>query len=111
SKANHLAKTFEAKAEPVENLQFVLYETDILISSTNAPEIILTKKMVKAALEQRKGKKPLLLLDIAVPRDIDSTINMLDDVLLYDIDDLKNIVDENLNARKKAAAQVEALLQ
>jgi glutamyl-tRNA reductase len=110
SKADELARVFAAKAEPVENLVPILHETDILISSTSAPEIVLTKEMLKPVLNARKGK-PLLLLDIAVPRDIDSSINMLNDVSLYDIDDLQNIVDENLDARKKAAVQVELLLQ
>lgn len=108
-KAQQLATELQAKAEPIERLLPVLQNTDVLISSTAAPDILLTKEMLQPILKKRKGD-PLFLVDIAVPRDIDPEISNLDHVFLYDVDDLEGIVDENLEARRKAANQVELLL-
>lgn len=108
-KAQRLATELQAKAEPIEHLLPVLENTDVLISSTGAPQILLTKDMLQPILKKRKGE-PLFLVDIAVPRDIDPEISNLEHVFLYDVDDLEGIVDENLEARRKAADQVELLL-
>ena len=109
-KAQELALKFKANAEPMDKLEAVLQKTDILISSTGAANVILTKEMLQPILKNRKGE-PLFLVDIAVPRDIDPEISELDHVFLYDIDDLQHIVDENLEERRKAADQVEILMQ
>lgn len=110
AKAEELAEKFHAKAEPIEALLSVLQKTDILISSTGADGVVLTKEMLQPIQKKRKGN-PLFLVDIAVPRDIDSEISSLDHVFLYDIDDLQGIVDENLEARKTAANEVELMLE
>jgi glutamyl-tRNA reductase len=109
-KAQALAEQFQAKAEQMDNLVNVLVDTDILISSTGSEEYIVTKEMLESIQKKRKGKA-LFLVDIAVPRDIDPLISKLDNVFLYDIDDLQHIVDENLETRKKAAEQIELLLE
>lgn len=109
SKGEAMARKFEAKAEPTENLLDVLQTTDILFTTTGANDIVLTKEMIEPILAKREDR-PLFLVDIAVPRDIDPAIGELDAVFLFDIDDLQHIVDENLEERRKAANEVERLL-
>ncbi|WP_077327258.1 glutamyl-tRNA reductase [Virgibacillus siamensis] len=110
TKAQELAGKFHAKAEGMERLQDILKDADILISSTGSDSVVLDKATIETIQKQRKGK-PLFLVDIAVPRDLDSAIGELDNVFLYDIDDLQHIVDENLKARKKAASTIELMLE
>lgn len=101
-RAEQLATQFNAEAASSSELQDVLVKADILISSTSASEPVLTKKDLVPVQNKRKGK-PLFLVDIAVPRDLDASISELDSVFLYDIDDLQHIVDQNLAQREKAA--------
>ncbi|SFA68794.1 glutamyl-tRNA reductase [Lentibacillus halodurans] len=108
--AQSLAETFQGEAKPAEQLQEVLQDADILISSTGSESVVLSKESVESIQKSRKGK-PLFLVDIAVPRDLDSEISELDNVFLYDIDDLQHIVDENLAARKAAAENIEIMLE
>ncbi|HEX6592978.1 MAG TPA: glutamyl-tRNA reductase [Bacillota bacterium] len=110
ARAEKLAKSFHAKAEKVSNLNNVLERADILITSTASNEVVLTKEDIRPVQKKRKGK-PLFLVDIAVPRDLDPAIGELDDVFLYDIDDLQHIVDENLAERKKAAEKIERMIE
>ncbi|WP_085991769.1 glutamyl-tRNA reductase [Oceanobacillus senegalensis] len=109
-KAQELADNFQAKAKSLDHLESVIEEADILISSTGSKSVIVTKEMVEQAQKNRK-KSPLILVDIAVPRDIDPEINELNQVFLYDIDDLQGIVDNNLEARKMAAEQIEIMIE
>ncbi|WP_249870956.1 glutamyl-tRNA reductase [Oceanobacillus saliphilus] len=109
-KANELAEKFDANAESMDNLMDVIQKADILISSTGADSVVLTKEMLEPVQKKRKGKA-LFLVDIAVPRDIDPEISNLDNVFLYDIDNLKNIVDDNLETRKTAAQQIELMME
>ncbi|OZU89808.1 glutamyl-tRNA reductase [Virgibacillus indicus] len=109
-KALALAEKFDAKADSIENLTTVIDDADILISSTGSDEAVLTKEMLAPIQKKRKGRA-LFLVDIAVPRDLDPKISELDNVFLYDIDDLQHIVDENLEARKAAAEQIEIMIE
>ncbi|RLL47949.1 glutamyl-tRNA reductase [Oceanobacillus piezotolerans] len=109
-KAEMLAAQFHAKAEPFENLSDVLLDADILISSTASSSIVISKELIEEIQERRK-QRPLVLVDIAVPRDIDPEIRYLNGVYLYDIDDLQGIVDDNLASRKAAAEEIELLLE
>lgn len=109
-KAEALAVKFDAEAKQLAQLEDALTDTDILISSTGSDSFVLTKDVLEPIQKKRKGKA-LFLVDIAVPRDLDPEIGKLDNVFLYDIDDLQHIVDENLEARKKAAEQIEVLLE
>lgn len=109
-KASTLAEKFNAQAAQIDNLEEVLKSTDILISSTGADSYVITQEMLEPIQKERKGR-PLFLVDIAVPRDLDPALEKLDNVFLYDIDDLQHIVDENLETRKKAAEQIEILLE
>lgn len=110
SKAQELAQEFDAKAEPLEDLAAVLEHTDILITSTGSDSFVLTKELLESAQSKRK-RGALFLVDIAVPRDIEPSIADMGNVYLYDIDDLQGIIDDNLEARKAAAAEIEMKLE
>ncbi|WP_243386146.1 glutamyl-tRNA reductase [Bacillus kexueae] len=109
-KAVQLAERFRGEAKPLTELQCALLEADILISSTGASHYVITKEMMEHVAQLRKGR-PLFMVDIAVPRDLDPAINELESIFLYDIDDLEGIVEANLEERKKAALQIELLIE
>ena len=108
-KAEELARRLNGKAAHFSELRPHLREADIVISSTGAPHPILTKADVAEAIKERHNR-PLFLIDIAVPRDIDPEVNKLSDVFLYDIDDLAEVVGSNLKMREKAAQQAEKIV-
>ena len=108
-KAKELAEKFSGLAASMSQLSSTLLETDIIISSTGARDFVLTVENVEAAIKARKGR-PLLIVDIAVPRDVDPAINKLEGVFLYDIDDLEGIVQSNLEERKHEAEHIEQLI-
>jgi len=109
-KAVELAKQFHATAKSLDELEEVLLDADILISSTGSDTFVVTKEMLQSVQERRNGS-PLFLVDIAVPRDIDPEVREIEKVFLYDIDDLQNIVDSNLEERKRAAEKIEFMLE
>lgn len=109
-RAKELAIKYNAKAVSADFINDVLLDSDILISSTSAKNPVLSKIDLEPIQKIRDGK-PLFLIDIAVPRDLDANISELDNVFLYDIDDLQHIVDENLEKRKIAAEQIELGLE
>lgn len=100
------AAEFEAVWVPLDRWAGCLAKIDILISSTSSPEPIVRFDDIARAMPERRNR-PLFLIDIAVPRDIDSEINSIDDVYLYNMDDLKNVTDSNLRLRQKEVAQAE----
>lgn len=104
-----LAARFQGKAVSLEELEAQLLTADILISSTGAGHHLLTRDQVKGVMRRRK-QRPLFLIDIAVPRDLDPEINDLDNVYLYNIDDLKGVVELNLQRRHREAAKAERLV-
>ncbi len=104
-----LARDFNGEPCNFEEFPEKLKEVDIVISSTGAPNFIITPERIKDAIKARKNK-PMFLIDIAVPRDIDPKVNELDNCYLYDIDDLQNVVDENLKERQKEAAKAEDIV-
>jgi len=108
-RAAKLARRFNGTAVGLAELTTQLAEVDILISSTGATDLILTKDEVKPLMRQRKNR-PLFLIDIAVPRDLDPELNDLENVYLYDIDDLKNVVDVNKADREKEALRAEDIV-
>ena len=85
-------------------------ETDIMISSTSAPHYVLTTEKLEA-LRHRRAQRPLFLIDLAVPRDFEPSINLLDDVYLYDIDDLQSIAHAHLRERQAEIARSVEILQ
>jgi glutamyl-tRNA reductase len=104
-KAKDLASRFSGHAKDLNELQNTLIEADILISLTGAKDYVVTKEMIDKVGKVRKGK-PLFMVDIAVPRDLDPLIADIENIFLYDIDDLEGIVGENLQERKKAATKI-----
>ncbi|OEH91434.1 glutamyl-tRNA reductase [Bacillus solimangrovi] len=109
-KAVELANRFSGQAASLDNLEKSLIEGDILISSTGKNGYVVTKDMMKKVEKQRKGR-PLFMVDIAVPRDLDPELDKLESVFLYDIDDLEGIVEANIEERKKAAEQVGVMIE
>jgi glutamyl-tRNA reductase len=93
---------------PIENLAEAVVSADILVSSTSAPDLVLRKEDVAAVLPERRGR-PLLLIDLAVPRDLDPRIHELGDCYLYDIDDLEAVVQETISGREGEFAKAEAI--
>ena len=87
-----------------------LAEADVVISSTGSREYVLTKAQVEQAMRLRPSR-PLFLIDIAVPRDLDPAIADIPNVFLYDIDDLEGIVESNLEQRRKEAVRIEAMIE
>jgi len=109
-KAVELAERYNGVAKDIRALENALAETDILISSTGAKDFVITASTVQRAVKKRKGK-PLFIVDIAVPRDVDPSIQELEGVFLYDIDDLEGIVQTNLEERKEAAARISEMIE
>ena len=101
-RAEELAREFNGTAVSFENLKEQITKSDIVICSTGAPQYVITEKMVKEIMPLRKHK-PLFFIDISVPRNIDPECNNLDNVYLYNIDDLQDVVDSNILERKKEA--------
>jgi len=109
-KAKVLASLFNGEARTVSELEKSLIEADILISSTGANDFVISKELMAKVEKKRRGK-PLFMVDIAVPRDLDPKIAELENVFLYDIDDLEGIVEANLQERQKAAAQIRMMIE
>ena len=107
--AQALASRFGGYAIALSDLDRHLAEADIVISSTAAREPVLTRAMVANAILARR-RRPMFLVDIAVPRDIEPAVGTLDDVFLYTIDDLREVIDENLRSRQQAAREAEAMI-
>jgi glutamyl-tRNA reductase len=105
-----LAERFHGRPMHWEEALARLHEVDIVVSCTGAPRAILGRREIVRARRLRRGE-PLFLIDIAVPRDIDSEVNELDNVYLYDIDGLQRVVDQNLHERERAAAQAEQKIE
>jgi glutamyl-tRNA reductase len=105
-----LAEKFHGEAAALADVVEKLIEVDIVVSSTGAAEYILSVDTIKQSLTRRKNR-PLLLIDIAVPRDIEPAAGELENVYLYNIDNLQDIVDENLQSRKKEARFAETIIE
>lgn len=104
-----LSKKFKGQAIRFEELTNFLKEVDIIISSTGSSDFILRPEQVKKIMPNRRNR-PLFFIDIAVPRDIDPKINRLNNSYVYDIDDLKGVVDENIGDRKAEAIKGERIV-
>ncbi|RDI44177.1 glutamyl-tRNA reductase [Falsibacillus pallidus] len=109
-KAQAVAERFNGAAKTLQELQCALVEADILISSTGASDYVISKEMMAGVERLRKGR-PLFMVDIAVPRDLDPSISELEGAFLYDIDDLEDIVQANLAERRKAADAIMLMIE
>ena len=108
-RAVKLARRFNGEAASLDELKDQLVNVDIIISSTGATGTILSKEDVKPVLRERRNR-PLFFIDIAVPRDLDPEINDLDNVYLYDIDDLTSVVEMNKAERDREAVKAERIV-
>ena len=108
-RAQRLAGEHSGFAIGLQDLPRHLYEADIIICSTASPTPILDRAAVQGALRQRRHR-PMLILDLAVPRDVDPTVSGLEDVYLYTVDDLHGVIEENLRTRREAALQAEEII-
>ena len=108
-RAYALAAQFGGYAIALRELPDHLAEGDIIVSSTASQLPILGKGAIERAIRQRRHK-PIFMVDLAVPRDIEPEVETLDDVYLYTVDDLKDIVEENRQARREAALQAEEII-
>ena len=104
-----LARKFNGQAIRFEELATFVQQVDIIISSTGAPEFVIPHKQVKELMRGRRNR-PLFFIDIAVPRDIDPAINRLPNCYVYDIDDLKNVIEDNLEDRQREAIKGERIV-
>jgi glutamyl-tRNA reductase len=108
-RARELAAEFHGFAIGLDEIPNHLKEADIVVASTAAPHSIITRHMTEQALRARK-RRPMFMVDIAVPRDIDADVAELEDVYLFTVDDLQSVVNENLEGRRQAAREAGALI-
>ena len=109
SKAQTLAAELNAHAVPLSDLDHELAAADIVISCTASLEPLISKRAVEAAIRARR-RRPIFMVDMAVPRDIDPAVAELEDVYLFSIDDLQQLVDENIQQRELAAGGARLLI-
>lgn len=105
-----LANEFNGRAVRFEDFLKEMVHADIIICSTNAPAYVLRREDMQRVMKDRRNK-PVFIIDISVPRNIDPEINNIDNVYLYDVDDLQGVVEENIMERKKEAEMAEAIIQ
>ncbi|HEY5673123.1 MAG TPA: glutamyl-tRNA reductase [Malonomonas sp.] len=110
ARAEKLADEFGGTAVSFDNFREQLHRVDIVLSSTGAPDYVLSADKMKEVIKARRHK-PMFLIDIAVPRDIDPLANRIDGVYLYDVDDLQGVVQANLKGREKEAAKAEKIIE
>ncbi len=108
-RAEEMAAVFQGRAVEYTQFAAMLHEVDIVIASSGAPHYILGREEMQRAIAARKNK-PMFLIDIAVPRNIDPAVNDVEGVFLYDVDDLEGVVNANLQERSKQAEQAEAIV-
>lgn len=108
-RAEEMAAVFQGRAVDYKEFAGMLHEVDIVIASSGAPHYILGREDMQRVIAARKNK-PVFLIDIAVPRNIDPAVNDVDGVFLYDVDDLEGVVNANLQERSKQAEQAEAIV-
>lgn len=109
-KAHSLAAQLEGYAIALTELSSHLSEADIVISSTASPLPVLGKGTVESALKERKHR-PIFMVDIAVPRDIEPEVAELSDIYLYTVDDLEEVIQDNMRSRQEAALQAEEIIE
>lgn len=110
SRASELAELLDCQASSLDDIVGLMAGADIVVTSTAAPDYIITTKQVAEALDRRKNK-PLLLLDMAIPRDVEPTASEVKGVHLYTIDDLDQIAEANRQRRQFEAVQVETIVE
>jgi glutamyl-tRNA reductase len=108
-RARELAAEFQGFAIGLDDIGAHLREADIVVASTASPHAIITREMASAALRARK-RRPIFMVDIAVPRDIEPAVAELEDVYLFTVDDLQSVVNENMENRRQAAREADRMI-
>ncbi len=108
-KAAAIAQYLGGRAIHFDEFKRELHQVDIIISSTAAPHVILRKDEVESSMEKRK--RPLLIIDMAVPRDVEPDTGTLEDVTLYSLEDFNQIIEENLGRKRQEAHKAEGLIR
>jgi glutamyl-tRNA reductase len=109
-RARKLAEACGGRAVSYERLTTELAEADVVIASTASPKFILTPELMKSVVRTRRHR-PLFIIDIAVPRDVDPRVGNMDNVFVYDVDDLQQVAEENLAVRAREAALAERIIE
>jgi glutamyl-tRNA reductase len=109
-KAVEAAQAFKGRPVSFEEIGAQLLEVDIVIASTAAPGYVITRDQVKGSMRKRRNR-PLFFIDIAVPRDVEPEVNDVENVYVYDIDDLKGIIQVNLSQREEEAVKAERIVE
>ena len=109
-RAQMLAIACDGRAVPYERLATELSDADVVIASTASPQFILTPQLMKGIVRTRRHR-PLFIIDIAVPRDVDPRVGNMDNVFVYDVDDLQQVAEENLAVRAREAALAERIIE
>jgi len=105
-----LSQKFKGEAILFEEMSLGLKKADIVISATDAPQYLIGHDRISKVMKDRK-QKPIFFIDIADPRDIDPKVGDIENVYLYNIDDLQKVVNDNIQDRKKEAEKAEAIVQ
>ena len=108
-KAEALAREHGGHARRIESLATELAQADVAIASTSSSRFVITPELMKGVIKARRHR-PLVLIDIAVPRDVDPRVGDMDNVFLYDVDDLEKVAQENLSARQREAERAETIV-
>jgi len=108
-KADELAKRYKAEAAGFERLREYFLKCDIVVTSTSSPEILIKSRLVKEVMRERKGK-PLVFIDLSVPRNVEQEIKKTGNVFLYNIDDLKEVAARNYELKKDAIKKAEKIV-
>jgi glutamyl-tRNA reductase len=109
-RAASLAREFRGEAIPFEDMIHGLKKTDIVISATNSPQYLIGHDQIAKVMKDRR-QKPIFFIDIADPRDIEPKVGDMENVYLYNIDDLQKVANENIKDREKEAQKAETLVQ
>ncbi len=109
-RAGKLASSCGGRPVPYERLTTELAEADVVIASTASSKFILTPELMKGVVRSRRHR-PLFIIDIAVPRDVDPRVGTMDNVFVYDVDDLQQVAEENLAVRAREANQAERIIE
>ncbi len=109
SRAEEMARMFQGAVVDYSRLDEALPDMDIVLTSSAAPEFVLTRERVRRVIEARRNR-PVFLIDIAVPRNVEPSVNELANVFLYDIDDLQQVVGRNLSNRAEIATEAERIV-
>jgi glutamyl-tRNA reductase len=110
ARAEAMAEEVQGRVVDYEKFATAVADVDIVIASSGAPHFIITKEQMKGVIGRRRNR-PMFLIDIAVPRNIEPQVNELDSVFLYDIDDLQRVVDTNLKGRIEVAGEAEEIIR